>query len=227
MKDFQENIVPASGQNAENVFLFPREHSKLRILFVGNSIAKHAPKPSIGWDRDCGMAASSVDRDFVHLILRRIREKYDENVSYAIAQVADYERGFFECTPADQYHSAKQFDADVILMFFGANVPKSYDTMENPPKTFAFAYEDMRNYLASARSTVFHSMGFYIRPVLDDEKRSIAKKYGETFIDITDIRSLPETHGMHNHPNDLGMQMLADRFWNAIENDVKRICESR
>ena len=224
MKDFQENIVPAEGQNSEHVFLFPKENSKIRILFVGNSITKHAPKPSIGWDRDCGMAASSVESDYVHRILKRIRERYDENVSYAIAQVAEYERSFFEYGPEYHYEAAKQFGADIILMFFGANVSKEYDTMEKPPKTFAEAYEDLRNYLITPKSAVFHSMGYYVRPVLDDEKKTVAQKYGDLFLDITNIRSLPETHGLHNHPNDLGMQMIADRFLDAIEDDVKRIC---
>lgn len=227
MQNFQENIVPAVGQNRSSVYLHHHENSKLKILFVGNSITKHAPKPSIGWERDCGMAASSLECDYVHLIVKRIREKYDENVSFGIAQVASYERNFFECEPESGYEEAKNFGADIILMFFGANVPKTYDTMEDPPKTFARAYEDMRNYLASPDAVVYHSMGFYIRPVLDADKQAVAKKCGDIYIDISDIRALPETHGMFNHPGDLGMQMLADRFFEAMEADVKRICEGR
>ncbi|MBQ8688795.1 MAG: SGNH/GDSL hydrolase family protein [Clostridia bacterium] len=225
MQDFQSNIVPALDQNSANVFLYKDKRSKLKILFVGNSITKHEPKPSIGWHRDCGMAASSVEKDYVHLIVRRIMEKYDENVSYGIAQVAQYEWDFFECGPERDYGEARAFDADIILMFFGANVSRDYDTMENPPKTFAKAYEDMRNYLAPSDAAVFHSAGFYIRPVLDAEKRLVAEKYGDKYIDISDISNLAETHGLFNHPSDLGMQMLADMFFEAIEADVRRICE--
>ena len=227
MKDFQENIVPALAQNSENVFIYNNENSKLKILFVGNSITKHAPKPSIGWTNDCGMAASSLERDYVHIIIKRIMERYDKNVSFAIAQVAEYERTFFNCEPECSYKEIKDFDADIIITFYGANVTKDYDTMENPPKTFAEAYEDMRNYLVGSNTSVYHSMGFYIRPVLDAEKRSVAQKYGEPFIDISDIRSLPETHGLFNHPNDLGMQMIADRFFEAIEKDLKRIANNK
>jgi hypothetical protein len=112
-------------------------------------------------------------------------------------------------------------------MFWGANVPKTYDTMENPPKTFDRAYEDMRNFLSSEKTAVYHSMGFYIRPILDEAKMKVSEKYGDTFIDISDIRSLPEAHGLFNHPGDLGMKLLADRFFEAIEQDVKRICEAK
>lgn len=227
MQDFQENVVPALAQNSENVFIYNNENSKLKILFAGNSITKHSPKPSIGWTKDCGMAASSVEQDYVHLIIKRIMELYDKNVSFAIAQVAEYACTFFKCGPECSYEKAKNFNADIIIMFYGANVRKDYDTMENPPKTFARAYEDMRNYLAGPNTAVYHSMGFYVRPVLDSEKLSVAQKYGEPFIDISDIRSLPETHGLFNHPNDLGMQMIADKFFDAIEKDVKRICEGK
>ena len=226
MKDFQENIVPALGQNSANVFLYNNEKSKLKILFAGNSIAKHAPKPSIKWTNDCGMAASSVDHDYVHLIVKRIMEKYDPNVSYGIAQVAQYERNFFEESPAVNYAEARDFGADLILMFFGANVPKTYDVDKNPSKTFGSAYEEMRNYLSrDGEATVYHSMGFYIRPVLNAEKKAVAEKYGEEFIDLKDIQDRTDVRGMYNHPNDFGMQLLADRFFEHMEKDIKRICE--
>ena len=226
MNDFQENIVPAMNQNDDNVFLYNNDKAKIKVLFVGNSIAKHGPKPSIGWTRDCGMAASSIDKDYVHLIVKKIMDKYDANVSFGIAQVAQYARTFFEKTPDFDYSLAREFGADLIIMFYGANVSKDYDTMENPPKTFEVAYEDMRNYLkVKEDAIVYHSEGFYIRPKLEEEKRAVAEMYGDTYMDISEIKALPESRGMFNHPSDLGMQMIADKFWEYIEADVAAICE--
>ena len=227
MRNYQENIVPALGQNSANVFIYENDKSKLKILFVGNSIAKHAPKPSIGWNRDCGMAASSAECDYVHLVIKKIMEKYDKNVSYGIAQAAQYARTFTEYGPEHDYFEAKTFGADIILMFYGANVPKTYDEDENPKKTFGEAYEEMRNYLVKDDTVVFHSQGFYIREKLDSEKLAVAEKYGDVFINIDDIRRLPESHGLFNHPGDAGMAMLADRFFAAIEDTVKRLCASK
>ena len=224
MNDFQENIVPAINQNSENVFIYDNDKSRIRVLFVGNSIAKHAPKPSIGWTNDCGMAASSIERDYVHLLVKKIMDKYDPNVSYGIAQVAQYARTFFDKTPDFDYSLAREFGADLIIMFYGANVSKDYDTMENPPKSFETAYDDMRNYLTvKPDAIVYHSEGFYIRPRLEEEKRAVAAKYGDTYMDISAIKALPESRGRFNHPSDLGMQMLADRFWEYIEKDVEKI----
>ncbi len=229
MNKYQENIVSSVNQNEVDEFLFPNKDSKLRILFVGNSITKHAIMPSIGWTRDCGMAASDIDHDYVHVMVKMIKEKYDPNVSYAMLQVANYERQFMQITPDELYPEkmAQSFGADIILFFFGANVPKTYDPMpdEEKPKRFAQAYEDLRTHLKTENNTIFHSMGFYIRPVLEKEKLEVIEKYGDTYIDISDIRERDDTHGMFNHPGDLGMQVLAERFFSVLEPKIKEICE--
>lgn len=40
------------------------------VLCVGNSITRHGPSPSIGWDGDWGMAASSQASDYCHMVAR-------------------------------------------------------------------------------------------------------------------------------------------------------------
>lgn len=223
MKDFQENIVPAFNQNKGNVFMYENDAAKLKILFVGNSITKHSPKADIGWYNDCGMAASSVEKDYVHLLVKKVMQ-YDPNVSYGIAQVAQYERTFFEKSASDDYQAAADYNADIVIMFFGANVSKEYEEMENPPKTFGEAYEDMRNLLShNGKAKVLLSMGFYIKPKLEEEKRAVAEKYGDVFIDTSDIYSREDTHGMFNHPSDIGMQAIANRFWEHLEPVVKEL----
>ena len=107
MKDFQENIVSAFNQNKGNVFMYENDAAKLKILFVGNSITKHSPKADIGWYNDCGMAASSVEKDYVHLLVKKVMQ-YDPNVSYGIAQVAQYERTFFENAAKDEIIRRRQ-----------------------------------------------------------------------------------------------------------------------
>lgn len=225
MNKYQENIISSVNQNEKDEFLYRQEGSKIKVLFVGNSITLHGKLPEKGWDQDCGMAASCVEKDYVHLVVSKIKEKYDPNVTFGILQVANYERRFLEVTPDQLYSSRDDLEADIIIMFFGANVPKDYYTMENPAKTFGQAYEDLRNYLdRGEKNTIYHSMGFYIREGLDEAKRAVAEKYGEDFIDISDIRERDDTHGRFNHPGDVGMQAIADRFWEHIEPRIKELC---
>ncbi|MEE0946222.1 MAG: hypothetical protein U0M42_05290 [Acutalibacteraceae bacterium] len=220
MRDLQENIVSSKNQNTFDYYEFDKGEG-IRVLYVGNSITKHAPKLDIGWEKDCGMAASCIEKDYVHLVQAKVKE-YHPDAAFSILQVANYEREFYTREPENYYVGAKDFKPDIIFMFFGANVNGEYDKTENPPKTFGKAYEDLRNYLVDGRDVlVVHSQGFYIRPVLDSEKEAVAKKYCETFVNLDEMRVLPETHGMYNHPNDLGMQLIADKFWAEIEEYVK------
>lgn len=220
MRDLQENIIPSTNQNTFDYYEYDKGEG-IRILYVGNSITKHAPKPDVGWTNDCGMAASSIENDYVHLVQKRVKEIHP-NAAFSILQVANYEREFFTREPENYYVGAKNFKPDVIIMFFGANVNKEYDVTENPVKTFGKAYEDLRNFLVDGREVkVVHSQGFYIRPVLDAEKQKVAEKYNEAFVNLEDMRVLPETHGRFNHPGDYGMQIIADRFWAEIEDYVK------
>ncbi|MBO5285768.1 MAG: hypothetical protein J6B16_02600 [Clostridia bacterium] len=220
MKDYQVNVVPSKNQNDKNVFIFNEPDAKIKILFAGNSITKHAPKPEIGWVNDCGMAASSIEDDYLHQYIKLVKQRFNVNVSYAIAQVADYERTFLDTTPDLLYKKAKDFNADIVICFYGANVPKTYDVDPNPIKTFETAYKDMRDYLSNGRAKVYTSMGFYIRPVLEKEKLSVCKTTGDVYVDIDDIRSLDEAHGLFNHPSDLGMRLIAERFFDVTLNDL-------
>ena len=67
-EDLQANPVPALGQNAANQTAFDASKKGPRVLFVGNSITLHGPRPQIGWTNNWGMAASSRDRDYVLLL---------------------------------------------------------------------------------------------------------------------------------------------------------------
>ncbi|MBE6679566.1 MAG: SGNH/GDSL hydrolase family protein [Ruminococcaceae bacterium] len=222
MNDLQKNNVPAVGQVKKSVFI--HENSGIRVLFAGNSITKHSPRPAMGWMNDCGMAASDIDHDYVHLLLSKIRS-YDKNAAWAIAQVGGYEANLFNgANPQDHHSEAAEFNADIIIMFYGANTPKEYDTMDDPPRTFGKAYEEMRLFLDKSKNAkVIHCQGFYVRPRLEQEKQAICKKYNDTWVSLGDIGTRADTHGKFNHPSDLGMQIIADAIWEKLEEKIKEI----
>lgn len=57
----------------------PINETEYRILFVGDSITAHGTNAEIaaalGWDHSAGMAASSEDKDYVHLFAARIQAR--------------------------------------------------------------------------------------------------------------------------------------------------------
>ena len=68
---FVEGAVEAAG--------FVKAEGDYVILFKGNSITRHAFTPktavNLGWDHESGMAASSSDKDYVHLFARGVQRQ--------------------------------------------------------------------------------------------------------------------------------------------------------
>ncbi len=226
IQKLQENNISPFNQNGQSVF-FTGEGNGFKIMFVGNSIAKHSPKPQVGWLNNCGMAASSIDKDYVHLVAEKCKKEYHDDTSFCIVQVANYERELNPDRLEELYSDAKDYNPDILIMFIGANAPKIFsdgNVRETAPEVveqFGMAYETLRNYLVGENTLVFHSDGFYIRPDLDDVKKKISQKYNDTYINIEDIRNKIGTHGKFNHPNDLGMFEIANRFWGIIKEKLE------
>lgn len=224
MKDFQENIVPATNQNSTDIFL-GRADGSPRVLFVGNSITRHGRKPDIGWDRDCGMAASDAEHDYVHVFARRFLEKYP-NAGFGILQAANFERQFDKGMELEKvYREVIDWKPDIVVMFFGANVSRDYDAAETHEISFGSRYGELRDLLDSGKTLFFHSEGFYLRPVLDGEKKQVCEAHGDTWIPLGDINSREDAHGMFNHPGDLGMKLIADRFFDYVTAGLSNITE--
>ena len=91
------NNVSAQNQLDINKYvqIFKGENSKVKVLFVGNSITRHAPKADIGWSGDWGMAASCREKDYVHLVVSALDKRYN-GVDYCIAQAALWEVNYFD-----------------------------------------------------------------------------------------------------------------------------------
>ena len=59
----EQNNVPASNQVQERNYIgIVDNKAKINVLFIGNSITRHEPKPEIGWEHDWGMAASKREK---------------------------------------------------------------------------------------------------------------------------------------------------------------------
>lgn len=217
--DKEYNPVPAIGQNAEDVKFFDENAAGPRVLFVGNSITLHGPRPQIGWNGNWGMAASKRDLDYVHRVQRGFALEHPD-AQFCLLQVAGtIERSFFkpDWSVERNFKWARQFKPDYIVMFFGANVPGEYDSgkMESAPaRSFGAALEEFIRYVdPGLKSKVLLSEGFYTRPKLEKEKREVAAKLPNvTIVGMEDIRNEPAARGRYNHPGDYGMELIANRF---------------
>ena len=219
----KKNTVNATGQltDSKSVRFYGAENSGKRIMFVGNSITLHGVLKEIGWNNEWGMAASSAENDYVHILMRRVKE-YEPYAAFCICQVAawesDYKNGK-EKYPL--YGKARVFDADIIIARFIENCPgKDFDRA-----VFKKEMCDLLDYLnPSGKAKVIMTTGFWRHPG-DSEITSFAKENDLPVITLGDLgeddkmmaKGLFEHSGVAMHPGDLGMKTIAERIFEVLK----------
>ena len=221
-KNAAANTVKACGQVDVNQFvsIFSRGGSK-KIMFFGNSITRHEPNASIGWHGDWGMAASSIDKDFVHLVVAELDKRYG-TVDYCIAQGAMWEWGYARTEEVfeEYYSKVREFDADIIVIRIGENITaKKHLELDCKPY-----FSKMVDLLVgdNAKKVIITDMFWYA--VYNDCFREVCEEKGYTFCHLTDLeedestmaKGLFEHAGVAGHPGDYGMHCIANRILEKI-----------
>lgn len=219
----QANTVPADNQlAAAGPIMYDRIGPGTRVLFVGNSITRHRPKPDIGWANDWGMAASSQDKDYVHLLIKKIRAR-DPGAEFCIAQLAGWERQYWQGRAIlDDYQEAAAFDPDIIILRLAENVARD-NFAEHP---FAPCYAELLDFLNPARrAQVIVTTAFWPAADVDDAIRLVARQRGYPIVELGELGlqenmmavGLFEHAGVAAHPGDAGMAAIADAIWNQLD----------
>lgn len=223
-KHAEANTVASRGQLEETKFvkIVRKENSVLRVLFVGNSITRHAPAPQIGWYGDWGMAASCEEKDFVHQTIAGIEKKYG-NIDYCIAQAAEWESRYFEGEKVlnEYYVPAREFDADIVIVRIGENINRETNKKINC-KPY---YDEMIRFFApSSDSRVIVTDNFWQIEVLDRIFKEVISERGYIYCKISDLEQDERTmalgqfehEGVSMHPSDYGMKCIAERLLEKI-----------
>lgn len=191
-----------------------------RILFVGNSITWHPVKEEIGWLNEWGMAASSKDNDFVHLLMKKVHDS-GFKAEYKIAWAVAWERAYWDAVHLVAFKEFLNFKPDIIVVKIGEN--SSPDKNDEYP--YGYYYKKLLDYINPDRkSKIIICTGFWKRGVIDDAVRKIANERGFPLVelnhlDIDDMKAY-DTYGNSApaaHPGDRGMMAIADEIFLKIE----------
>ena len=221
MAQMDKNTVSSANQvRPEAVVTFINENGKgRRFLFVGNSITYHAPKADIGWSGSWGMAASSAEKDYVHVLAKKLGARYDD-AAFCVCQAATFERSL-GAGNADVtfFGKARDFGADVIVMRIVENCPKDTDKAYLLEK-----YTELVRFLdKTGKAEKIVTSGFWKHP-LDGVLAEAAKVLGAAFVDLGDLGERDDMKavglfahgGVAAHPGDKGMEAIAARIDGAI-----------
>ncbi len=196
-----------------------------KVLFLGNSITKHGPKPSIGWAGNWGMAASAEDKDFVHLVARSLGTTAGTAPEVMIKNIAEFERQYATYDAEAKLKDAFTFGADLIILAIGENVPG----LNSDEAKLQFA-SDLRKLLrglkADNRPTIVVRSCFWPNQAKDQVLKQVCQEFGGVFVDVGRLAKNESNYarserkfshkGVAAHPGDKGMQAIAEAILEAI-----------
>ncbi len=223
MKQIEKNNVSAKNQLKKKSYVtFIREEGNgKKVMFVGNSITKHGVLEEIGWFWDWGMAASALEKDYVHILVDKFNQLVPDS-RFCLCQVANWERQYQNGTEVlEEYKNAREFQADIIVFRMIENCPhKDFDK-----DAFYREYRNLIDYLnPTGEAKIVVTTGFWKHPG-DDTIARVAEERGYPCIYLGDLGEddkmkaigLFEHTGIANHPGDLGMKTIAELIWNELE----------
>ena len=163
------------------------------------------------------MAASSKENDYVHILMKKIAERYD-NPAFCICQVAAWERDYkIGTTTHPLFENARNFNADIIIMRFIENCPwKGFDG-----EVFKEELTKLLDYFnPNKKAKIILTTGFWHHPG-DKVIEELAKEKGLPIALLGDLGDdekmkavgLFEHEAVANHPGDLGMKAMAEKIF--------------
>lgn len=200
-------------------------------LAIGNSITLHGLADY--WWNEIGMAATTADNDYVHLVSDYLEETYGEVCFYAMNyfkwETQSHDRAETYET-IDPYLSNK---LDLITVQLSENVS---DTT-----TFESDFEALLKYLSqkAPNAKILVIGDFWDSGEKEAAKRAATEKFGVQYISLDEIKGNPEYqcgigttvydkegrphvvehNGVAGHPGDKGMRYIADKIIEGLKSE--------
>lgn len=190
------------------------------VLILGNSITRHQPAPKLGWYGDWGMAASSRDKDFVHILEKKFQEVYQPAVVH-FQSIAAFERTYWKYDLSG-FDSLRSLCPDLIILRIGENV--NSDSLKK--YNFETYYRSLIDYFMNNDPSVkiLCVSSFWRKDQVDAliEKASNGKncyylKISQLSEDSSNMAlGKFENKGVAMHPSDKGMAAIAGLIWDKV-----------
>ena len=219
----------ASGQSVQTDFNKKAKSAKKSVyknaLIIGNSLTRHGLAPF--WWGNWGMAASSPDKDFVHVLVSLLRQQ-NETMDFSTLQASGWERNH-QNFDLNQYDSVFYKKPDLIILRLGENV-----------KDLAYYEQSCMKFLNYIREKspdafVVTTGNFWSNQAKDVAMKNAAQTTGTLFIPLSDLDTKEnkssigaivggedgvehkiDHNGVANHPGDEGMKHIAYRIFENL-----------
>jgi len=243
---FAEIPIRSQLEQVSSLKDFKAEDNDFRIFFIGDSITRHGTNSDIleklKWDHFAGMAASSEDKDFAHLVAARIGQTLPgKKVKIFFGPGGD------AVSAMKGIEIAKVFQPALVIVQLGEHIrSKSFggDYDESPEK-IASDYGALLDAVSALPSSPLIICTGLWNPMtgvkeyggraaqIDEIQSSVSHQRGAAFVSVQKYaldplcRGSGETGGVQWHPNDAGQAGYAEEIFGAFEKitDAKKKAE--
>lgn len=206
----------------EEDFIANEDFPIKEILFLGNSITMHGISEGL-WDYRSGMAASAIQKDYVHILCKELSQRYNINLRIKIFSIANYERNFV-AYDEDYFAFLSAYSPDMVILQIGENI--SSENLKKNTSLFINRCSDLMNSFSTSQKIVTLPFwgDFYKNEVLTE----VALNSKSCIVDLShlgsglDKRCFAFTErkykdkGVGKHPGDFGMLQIAKCIFSVI-----------
>ena len=186
-----------------------------RVVVLGNSITYSPANPGIGWNGNCGMAASALDSDYVHILTRRLKSSNAASELMS-KNIAAFENEFDTYNIAANLQTYRDFKPDLLILRIGENVTRKTDSV-----LFAQKYVELLTYFRSANPDIKILAVGSVWP--EREMSDKVLKKNSNYVSLAAIHAdlsyfafgLFTDPGVQSHPSNKGMRYISDRIWDG------------
>lgn len=202
---------------AVNDSLIVGADSTITCLFLGNSLTYHDvidEEPAKG---KRGLTATSVDKDYVHVLVKMIAEEHHVNIRYSVLNIAQFERTFTKHSfEIGKLALAENKRPDYLFVQIGENVAKD-DIIDT--KKYEDEYTKLLALFPNSKRII--TIPFWPDKNKEYATTNIAIRSNSYLVDIshlgdgTDINNFSSSYkeykmpGVGAHPGDYGMANIA------------------
>lgn len=216
-------LSPLSNIYAENPKI---KIDTSRVLFLGNSITQHGPAPKIKWVKNIGMAASSIEKDYVHQVAKGIKNKTGKKPAIKFHNIARFERNPEKFDLKEKLKADLKFKPTLVIIALGENVPKL--NSKEAKLQFKKSYSKLLNMIKkNSKPTIIVRSSFWPDKNKDAIMKEACQEVNGIFVDIKTLAKDESNYarsehkwehaGVGKHPGDKGMKAIADAILKVIK----------
>lgn len=213
------------------------DREEFKILIIGNSLTRHGVLEEIGWFHEHGMAASSKEKDYVHILFRKLEKLFpNKKIHLRMATGVGFERNVIAYNFDDIDKIKKDFNPNFIIFQLSENIPSNINLEVFKAKYIEYINRFKKQtdaitlcttpfFLNTEKSTIIKKVCVETNSFLIDLSSLVLsdkQNYAKDDENYPGVKTTWKVAGIGMHPGDYGMKNIAELMFITI-NAVSRM----